>query len=873
MSEQNPEFDLPTPEELGDLLPGYSQIEFFAQGGMAAIFKALQTSLDRKVAIKVLPREYGSDEAFRLRFEAEGKAMAKLNHPNLVSIFDFGEVDGLLYIVMEFVAGETLYQHSFGKPLPQLEAVSFARQVAEGLAHAHGLGILHRDIKPANVLLDEKDVPKLGDFGLAEGEEREEGDNLVFGTPGYTAPEVMANPTVADERADIFAVGVMLYELLTTKLPEKPYQAPSHLVKGNFRTDAVIQKAIQPNPAHRYQTAEELAKALKSLEDQLQKNSTNALMTAGAEGGAGPPRPANRPVIVAKQVGPDFTLIRNLIIIAGLILAIFVANLVLKSKKDEVAKKQSEIDQETVLNKKQTEAQKRSFQELHGTAGLGETAPLAAGSTTGQSDPTPKPEKNNIPQEVVVLTPAEELEELRFALAEGERTKFPKTTQQRAGSHFFFVEQAMTWHQASVFAEAHGAHLAIPATKPDVRWLGQEFPKGVEQIWLGGGAVARTNWAWFDPGIAFDLKEPNRSLGTAASSTNFGILKGAQPKEKFPFFIQWRSDGSNPGNLDNQLLVLKETLSESSPRWPAGTLILDGAHYLFIAREMSHDEARDFALAQGGHLAVASSEIEAAFFRDVVANCGLDSVWIGGQKGSADWAWVSGEPWVFARWADDFPTDQENQSALTLTSNGWQNRDPNEAAAGFLLEWSDHADSNESGGNTPLVDTNSELRELQSMARKLINTEVGGYLKKVSDNGQSKGSFMRSWLRGMAQEDSAKFQKIYDLYNDQIDDETKRLPSPEVLPEGSLPMKGKEILEKHFQTQKGLDLELKSASERLRSAYVSRIQAKIAELEGKGLKTNIPTLQKEIGGVGNDGVSFLEHFSASPFGSETEKSN
>ena len=244
MSDDATPFEVLPAEEVARLLPSYSQISFLAQGGMATVYQGVQTSLDRPVAIKILPREFGADESFRLRFVAEGKAMAKLNHPNLVSIFDFGEVDGLLYLVMEFVEGETLHEKAYGTPMDNLEAVDLCQKVAAGLANAHKKGILHRDVKPANVLLDHQGNPKLGDFGLAEGDERAEGDDLVFGTPGYTSPEVMANPTAADEKADIFAIGIMLYELLTTQLPAEPYQTPSRLVQSDPRIDPVIQLSL-----------------------------------------------------------------------------------------------------------------------------------------------------------------------------------------------------------------------------------------------------------------------------------------------------------------------------------------------------------------------------------------------------------------------------------------------------------------------------------------------------------------------------------------------------------------------------------------------------------------------------------------------------
>jgi tRNA A-37 threonylcarbamoyl transferase component Bud32 len=874
MADPNPEFDLPSPEELSNLLPGYSEIEFFAQGGMAAIYKGVQTSLDRPVAIKVLPREYGGDDAFRLRFEAEGKAMAKLNHPNLVSIFDFGEVDNLLYIVMEFVPGETLFQYSYGKEIPAAAAVAFARKIADGLAHAHEVGILHRDIKPANILLDEKGEPKLGDFGLAEGEERAEGDELAFGTPGYTSPEVIADPSCADERTDIFAVGILLYELLTTKLPEEPYNPPSRLVRCSPLVDRIIQRAIQPDPAARYQSAQELAEDLQNLERKLPKRAAKAFAapvtaSGAAAEGAIPPRSTRR-APATTRVGPDFTLFRNLIIIAGLCGAIAITWTVLNHKKEVVANKQKEIDQAAVDTEAMTEERQAAFNEVNGIREEATSSPLATNNSQTSNEPAPAEPK---PETIIELTPAEELAELRVALSEGNRSQFPKTTLQRADSRYFFVSKAMTWHEAANFSEDHGAHLAIPASKSDLTWLGQKMPEGVEEVWLGGRAVARTSWKWLDPAIEFTLEEPNLALGSAATATPYGILKAAQLSEELPFFMQWHSDGSTPATLQNQLARLAESRESGDPEWPPGTLALEERRYLILARELSYPEAQTMAKNQGGHLAVASSEIEASFLRDEAAESGLSPLWIGGLREEGDWSWTTGEPWNFARWAPEFPTAEISATALALNSDGWINRPPSQSTAGFIIEWSDDAEGADNEEMAEVGDAGAELNELRTLARQLINREIADYLEKVGRNTKAQGSGIRQWLRSISQEEATSYRKVYESYSSLIDKRTERLPELDSLSLGGLPAKGKELLSRHHQRQREFDLELKSAAEKLRSAYVKRIQTKIIELEAKGLKAKVAMLQKEIDGVGTSGTSFLEYFSASPFATTALKDN
>ena len=205
MSDPSPnpaEFVAPSLEELAPLFPAYEIEAFIAQGGMGAVYRATQRSLDRLVAIKILPREFGEDENFRASFEAEAKAMAKLNHPNLIGVYDFGDIDGMLFIVMEFVEGKALYYSVHKKAIDPLVAFEMVSTISRGLAHAHAGGIIHRDIKPANILLDLEANPKIGDFGLARPLDQDRSGGVVFGTPGYTAPEVYKNDHPVDQRSD-----------------------------------------------------------------------------------------------------------------------------------------------------------------------------------------------------------------------------------------------------------------------------------------------------------------------------------------------------------------------------------------------------------------------------------------------------------------------------------------------------------------------------------------------------------------------------------------------------------------------------------------------------------------------------------------------
>ena len=315
-------FQAPDLEEVALLFPTYDIHALIACGGMGAVYQATQRSLERIAAIKILPREFSTDAEFRKGFEAEAKAMAKLNHPNLIGVYDFGEVDGMLYIVMEYVDGKSLFHSAHGRAVDQADALRIVSQVCAGLDHAHSNGVLHRDIKPANILLDSSVSPKVGDFGLARALESQiqEGEQ-IFGTPGYTAPEVLDPPYSFDQRADVFSVGVMLHELLTGKLPDADPRPASQLCKCNPRLDAVIRKATNPDPALRFFSAGALGAEL----DRIAGSPAGALLT-NASSSAPSRKIYAPPKYQAKPSSSGAGIIIFIVAVAAIAAAIFFLN-------------------------------------------------------------------------------------------------------------------------------------------------------------------------------------------------------------------------------------------------------------------------------------------------------------------------------------------------------------------------------------------------------------------------------------------------------------------------------------------------------------------------------------------------------------------
>jgi serine/threonine protein kinase len=286
---------------------------------MGAVYCATQKSLERTVAIKILPTELSKDAAFCAGFEAEAKAMARLNHPNLIGVYDFGEVNGMLFIIMEFVAGQSIFHSANGIAIDPQEVTRLVAGICDGLAHAHENGIIHRDIKPSNVLLDLSAQPKIGDFGLARPVEKkiEEGEE-IFGTPHYTAPEVVDAPHSVDNRADIFSVGVLLHELLTGKLPAHDPRPASAISRCSTSFDAIIRRATYPLPAGRYASAVELAAELRAIPATPPAVQPAVPPRTVAMAGPRPARPSSTRVLVKKKKSSGLTqIILTLLFLVG----------------------------------------------------------------------------------------------------------------------------------------------------------------------------------------------------------------------------------------------------------------------------------------------------------------------------------------------------------------------------------------------------------------------------------------------------------------------------------------------------------------------------------------------------------------------------
>jgi len=279
----------PTIEELAARFPQLEILELLGRGGMGAVYKARQPGLDRLVAVKILPPEVSADPAFAERFTREARALARLSHPNIVAVYDFGRTsaplspagkgaggegaggEGLFYFVMEYVDGVNLRQAIRSGGMSPKEALAIVPQICDALQFAHDEGIVHRDIKPENVLVDKKGRVKIADFGLAKllgqapGDVSLTGTQQVMGTLRYMAPEQMVGTKAVDHRADIYSLGVVFYELLTGEVPVGRFAPPSKKVRIDVRLDEVVLRALEEKPEQRYQHASEVKTRVEEI--------------------------------------------------------------------------------------------------------------------------------------------------------------------------------------------------------------------------------------------------------------------------------------------------------------------------------------------------------------------------------------------------------------------------------------------------------------------------------------------------------------------------------------------------------------------------------------------------------------------------------
>jgi serine/threonine protein kinase len=771
-------FIAPSLEELAPLFPAYDIEAFIAQGGMGAVYKARQRSLDRSVAIKILPREFGDDAQFRASFEAEAKAMARLNHPNLISVYDFGDIDGMLFIVMEFVQGKALFYSAHKKIIDPKVALPLVSTISRGLAHAHNGGIIHRDIKPANILLTTDATPKIGDFGLARPVDIDDSDGVVFGTPGYTAPEIYHRQPV-DQRSDIFSVGALLYELLTGKLPAP--ESTSMTTGFDPRIDAIISKATQADPTRRYSKVDELADDIDSL---LPKLSGPKFTTAS-------PVATPQPVLASQKKSSALPVFITLaLLIGGGAAAYFFLN-----QKEpatpvvETPDSQPEVQESKSYPKKPEEPNRVRPAKKPGPA-------KEAMAKKPEPEPEPTPEE---PSE----TPLQSFTRLQEDLKDGNFDELPIGTIKKEKSAFFLHSTPMSADDAHSFAEASGATLAVAQSGEELAFLRDSFPSekafwigasdaGLEGkwYWIDGSPVATSLWA---SGAPDDQSTTSREGQDFAALTPEGLQDFARPDKNRPL-LEWKLSGLNPGTISAQLERTAASMAaKRSPIFPTATFEFKGSRYLLYQHWYGHQQASAVATRGGGHLAVLSSQEEANFlagYLDTVLKP-EEGCWFGGTRNEASrqiWQTPTGEIFSFHKWLPDEPNDvEEEENSLEYRhsaeggSRGFKdasNRSPNRY---LLIEWSHPSLRNMPKNSVTNLDDDDLLKALEEIRDKIRDRHGRDYRKFRRKYDEVVQDFLDNTITAINNEDDLSAPARAVLVN-----EVKKFKEKNELPE-SLP--------------------------------------------------------------------------------------
>ena len=803
-------FTAPSLTELGNLLPAYDIEAFIAEGGMGAVYKARQRSLHRDVAIKVLPSELGADPAFRSSFETEARAMARLNHPNLISVFDSGETAGLLYIVMEYIPGKSLFHSAHNRNVDPVQAADLVAGICQGLAHAHDNGIIHRDVKPANILLTPKRQPKLGDFGLA----RQAGptsQGLAMGTPGYTAPEVTQNPDNADRRSDIFAAGVILYELLTGKSPEPKSPPPSKVAGSDPALDVIWKTATQPDPADRYPSAAAMASAL-----EMWKHSV-----------VGQPAETSRRKRRKNttKLPANWSLARNLTIIAVLIVGIAIT---------------------------WREYQRVQAERLAPKNAATKAAPAPAPDATNPAPP-PEPEKPDEPLTIFTPpeeepelsiftapdstptsetptttesssptdTPAQSLLRLRQKLISGDRDEMPVGTLQHGDSDYFHVTFPMTWPEARRFAKSFGGHIAMVKSAADLDWISAQIPDAADprksSFWLSTSKTLTRGWLAADA-TAWPLKSPPRGEGKYAAINRTAEIHAETDSATHPFLIQWHRNGKNPADLAEILPRTASSLTQTVPLFPHDTVAVADRHVLIVSEPITATRARELAELGGGHLYVPSTQSEADWIMKAIAKINApDGLWIGANREGMEWKWNTGESWTFAQWTSESPSG--NGTALTIIPNeGWADKGPAELASGYVIEWSNPPISE------PTLSTTSTTAELREKAGALILTLDQRRQAALAKNVKSLTWDLDVWLRDNNKGEILRWKPGVEFLKKRI--RRNRIPSrlPKVSDE-RFPARMLKLVRDAGKKEDAVDLEFLDKVATIRDAYVERLAA------------------------------------------------
>jgi serine/threonine protein kinase len=833
-------FEAPSLEALAALLPAYDFEAFIAKGGMGAVYKARQRRLDRDVAIKILPRELGEDAEFVSSFETEARAMAKLNHPNLISVYDYGEVDGMPYIVMEYVNGKSLFHSAQNLAVDPGQAVGIVKGICDGLAHAHENGVIHRDIKPANILLTPRAAPKIGDFGLARPVDSD-GAGLVMGTPGYVAPEVLHHPEKADRRSDLFALGVVLYELLIGRCP--PYEGiipPSKLSGCDTTLDRICEKAMNPVADERYQSAEEMSADLEAwlrkpfsplaqpypapLPQQSPLGPRRAVPPTAAYHAAAVPRPVARKSSSGAVAG--LVMLAIAIVVGAIGWSKF--NSYRKAKLAEIKKAADQVEKAFTLSD-------------------GEEPVPPVNGKSAKPEKAAKPDKP-APKEIVrEESPLKALDRLKRKLAAGDRSEMPYGSVALGDRHFMVIPTAMGWGEASAFAAEYGAHLFVGKSEEELSELGLLMPApegGAEAgLWIGAGSAGEDLWSWVD-GTPWPESLKPQGEGPYLILDSKGGLQAREAGDRYPFAIQWRSDGTNPAQLGELLRRTGESITAGVPVYPAGTLQHESGRVFIASGARSFSEAEQLAASAGGKLmSVPTKELD-DWLAGKLPGDGREGYWLGGTREEETWAWVSGEPWEYTRWKDETQAGQPGGRLKIIPGGEWENSYSAGRSSGFVIQWA-NANAPELRPSAPPVIVDEKLppalMELEEKAKQLLANLEKDRDKELAANAKTFHWDLDTWMNDLSKNEVASWRRDVGMLKSSV--RNNRVPAKISSDSGfRMSEQMRKVVSYCAEKQAAIDANFQAKAGKIRDSYVTRMNAALASAAPE-LK---PTLQRRI---------------------------
>ena len=515
-------------------------------------------------------------------------------------------------------------------------------------------------------------------------------------------------------------------------------------------------------------------------------------------------------------------------------------------QKEENAKQQAK--QQRLTDQAEADERQRVLEEKRNRERL--EALRAAQPKPVPVAPEPEPE-----------TPLEALERLKPSLTSGEaRTEYPPNTLIRGTSRFFLIEQELSWQRASSYAEEYGGHLAVCLNEGEQKWLSSKIPANTT-IWLGGGATGRTAWGWVD-GSPWTVRSPSLSTGNTATLSDLGSIRSRPSGETFPFFIQWRHDGTNPGTLESQIARLKASLNSPEPIYPAGVVSFENRRYLVIENAKTWNESNAVAQSAHGHLAVPSEKSEDTYLRSLISRSLGDgrSAWIGGRHNGRAWAWITGETWAFSSWAQDAPDgDAAVESAVKLLAGengGWDDQNPEDHVEAFVIEWS--KDRGNTAPATPASGTGDWASQRATFQKK-IRTLEDKFGSALLENGKGLKSDLNFWLRGLRSADGRAYKPTIDRLKANVSAEGVIPLTVRDAIKLPLSPRGVDLLRKRIEAQQALKEAVQAQANQIRQAYIGTLKLKQEAATKAGNPSGARAILNEINACGATGRAFLEH--------------